>query len=80
MSNYRSPDVARLGAMRGMALRGVLARDVAGVTRGEVGRIRLPYAAWMTAGAAIHRAPARRMLLAQVVTALLIQALVISPW
>jgi hypothetical protein len=66
----------------GAALAGVLALDVSGVTRGEVERIWLPYAAWMTAGAAVYRVPAarRRMLLAQVATALLIQSLVKSPW
>jgi hypothetical protein len=50
------------------------------ITRGEVEWICLPYAAWVMAGAAIHRARAHRMLLAQVVTALLNQALVKSPW
>ena len=71
---------ARLGVLVGAVLLGVVALDVSGVTRGEVERIWLPYAAWMTAGAAVHPAPARRMLLAQIVTALLIQALVRSPW
>ena len=44
------------------------------VVSGRGGRIWLPYAARITAGAAIHRAPDRRRLLAPVVTALLIQA------
>jgi hypothetical protein len=71
-----------LGIIVAAALAGVLALDVSGVTRGEVERIWLPYAAWMTVGAAVYRGTAtrRRMLLAQVATALLIQALVKSPW
>jgi hypothetical protein len=69
----------RLGIIVGAALIGVLALDLSGVTRGEVERIWLPYAAWMTAGAAVHPVR-RRMLLAQVATAILIQALVKSPW
>jgi hypothetical protein len=68
-----------LGMLVGAAPAGVLAVDLAGVTRGEVERIWLPYAAWITA-AAVHRAPARGLLLAQAVTALLPQALVRSPW
>jgi hypothetical protein len=79
-SSHRPRETARLGFLLGAVLLGVLALDISGVTRGEVERIWLPYAAWMTAGAAIYRAPARRMLLAQVVTALLIEALVKSPW
>jgi hypothetical protein len=59
---------------------GVRALDLPGITRGEVKRIRLPYAAWMTATAAVCRPPARRVPLAQAVTAPLIQALVRSPW
>jgi hypothetical protein len=50
------------------------------VTRGEVERIRLPYAAWMTTAAAVYRPPASRIPLVQAVTALPIQALVRSPW
>jgi hypothetical protein len=74
------PPAGRLGLLIGAALIGVLALDISGVTRGEVERIWLPYAAWMSAGAAVYRTPARRMLIAQAVTALLIQALVRSPW
>jgi hypothetical protein len=78
----RRPDplTARLGFLLGAVFVGTLALDISGVTRGEVERIWLPYAAWMTVGAAVHRAPARRMLLAQVLVALLVQALVKSPW
>jgi hypothetical protein len=74
------PHVGRLGALIFAALLGILALDLSGVTRGEVERIWLPYAAWMTAAAAVHRAPARALLLAQAVIALLLQALVRSPW
>lgn len=74
------PHVGRLGALTFAALLGTLALDLSGVTRGEVERIWLPYAAWMTAAAAVHRAPARALLLAQAVIALLLQALVRSPW
>ncbi|WP_329249167.1 hypothetical protein OG417_02655 [Actinoallomurus sp. NBC_01490] len=69
-----------LGVLLAAALLGVLALDLSGVTRGEVERIWLPYAAWLTAAAAVYRPPARRALLVQAVTALLIQALVRSPW
>ncbi|WP_285629152.1 hypothetical protein [Actinoallomurus iriomotensis] len=68
------------GVLTAATLLGVLALDLSGVTRGEVERIWLPYAAWLTAAAAVHRPPARRALLLQAVTALLIQALVRSPW
>lgn len=70
----------KLGWLVAAALAGVLALDISGVTRGEVERIWLPYAAWMTIATAIYRAPARTMLLIQAVTALLIEALVRSPW
>jgi hypothetical protein len=61
------------------------AGDLPGITRGQVKRIWLPYAAWMTATATIRRPPvrrppARRVHRAQAVTAPLIQALVRSPW
>jgi methylthioxylose transferase len=69
-----------LGLLAAAALIGVLALDLSGVTRGEVERIWLPYAAWMTAAAAVYRPPARRALLVQAVIALLLQALVRSPW
>ncbi|WP_431899553.1 hypothetical protein [Nonomuraea sp. bgisy101] len=56
----------------------VLALDVSGVTRGEVERIWLPYAVWI--GLAAGMSSGRRWLAAQVVTGLLLQALVLSPW
>ena len=70
----------RLGLLVGAAFAGVLALDLSGVTRGEVERIWLPYAVWMAAAGAVYKTPARGLLLAQVATALLIQALVRSPW
>ncbi len=56
----------------------VLALDVSGVTRGEVERIWLPYTVWI--GLAAGMSSGRRWLAAQVVTGLLLQALVLSPW
>ncbi|MEV5570810.1 hypothetical protein AB0L06_12215 [Spirillospora sp. NPDC052269] len=58
----------------------VLSLDVAGVTKGEVERIWLPFAAWLLPAASVLRAPARGWLTAQVVVALLVQALVLSEW
>ncbi|MEV6981711.1 hypothetical protein AB0M95_10700 [Sphaerisporangium sp. NPDC051017] len=60
------------------ALVAVLALDVSGVTRGEVERIWVPFAVWI--GLAAAYAQGRRMLAAQVVTGLLLQGLVASPW
>jgi hypothetical protein len=40
----------------------------------------LPYAAWMLTAAATHRPPSRRWLTAQAMTAILVQALLHSPW
>jgi hypothetical protein len=60
---------------------GVIALDISGVTRGEVERIWLPYAAWMTATAAATPATKhRKLLIAQALTALIIEAVVSSPW
>ncbi|MEV5747884.1 hypothetical protein AB0L00_08700 [Actinoallomurus sp. NPDC052308] len=73
-------DDGRLGWPVAAALIGMVALDLSGVTRGEVERIWIPYAAWTTVACAVHRPPARTLLLAQAVTALLIQALVRSPW
>ncbi|WP_203985082.1 hypothetical protein [Sphaerisporangium rufum] len=56
----------------------VAALDVAGVTRGEVERIWLPYAVWV--GVAAGWAPGRRWWWAQVGWALLVQGVVVSPW
>ncbi|XRQ08983.1 hypothetical protein ACN3XK_72970, partial [Actinomadura welshii] len=71
---------AAVAALAAAALAGVLALDASGVTRGEVERIWVPYAAWLLAAAALHRPPARAWLAAQAATALAVQALVLSPW
>ncbi|MDN3358611.1 hypothetical protein [Actinomadura sp. DC4] len=62
------------------ALLGTIVLDLAGLTRGEVERIWVPYAAWLTAATALRPAPGRRWLAAQAVTAIVVQALVHSPW
>ncbi|MFC4588403.1 hypothetical protein [Sphaerisporangium corydalis] len=75
------PDLARrhgAAAVVAAALVAVLALDVSGVTRGEVERIWVPFAVWI--GLAAAYAPGRRTLAAQVVTGLLLQGLVLSPW
>lgn len=64
----------------GAALFGLLALDVSGVTRGEVERIWVPYAAWAVIASAWHEPPARRWLAAQAGLALAVQALVRSHW
>ncbi|TDC86019.1 hypothetical protein [Actinomadura sp. 7K507] len=64
----------------GAALVGVLALDVSGVTRGEVERIWVPYAAWVVIASAQHDPPARRWLAAQAGLTLTIQMLVHSHW
>ncbi|GAA4228219.1 glycosyltransferase family 39 protein [Actinomadura meridiana] len=64
----------------GAALLGTLALDLSGVTKGEVERIWIPYAVWIIPAAALHRPPARGWLAAQALTALALQALVLSPW
>ena len=64
----------------GAALVGLLALDLSGVTKGEVERIWVPYAAWVVVATAQHRPPARRWLVAQAALALAVQALVRSHW
>ncbi|MFI0352971.1 hypothetical protein [Actinomadura sp. 9N407] len=64
----------------GAALVGVFALDVSGVTRGEVERIWVPYAAWIVLTAAQHDPPARKWLAAQAVLALGVQTSVLSNW
>ncbi|GAA4238623.1 glycosyltransferase family 39 protein [Actinomadura meridiana] len=76
MFSRRSPLTWLVGA----ALAGVVALDVSGVTRGEVERIWIPYAAWIVLATAAHAPPARRWLAAQAALTLAIQALVLSPW
>ncbi|GLZ09521.1 membrane protein [Actinomadura sp. NBRC 104412] len=64
----------------GAALVGVAALDVSGVTRGEVERIWIPYAAWVVLAAGHHRPPARAWLSAQAALAVGLQMLVQSHW
>ncbi|MFB9191858.1 hypothetical protein ACFFWA_02680 [Actinomadura verrucosospora] len=71
---------AAVAALAGAALLGVLVLDVSGVTRGEVERIWVPFAAWLTVAVAVDRSRVRAWLAAQAVTALAVQALVLSPW
>ncbi len=62
-----------------LALVGVLAADVSGLSKAEVERIWLPFAIWLVAAAALL--PARRSwLIGQAVTALLINSLLLTAW
>jgi hypothetical protein len=72
----RMPGKVRL--LVAAALVAVLALDVSGVTRGEVERIWVPFALWISVAGGF--ACGRRWLVAQVVTGLLLQGLVASPW
>jgi hypothetical protein len=76
------PDRARavVALLAAAALAGTVALDLAGLTRGEVERIWVPYAAWLTVTTALRPSLGRRWLAAQAVTALVIQGLVHSPW
>jgi hypothetical protein len=67
-------------ALLAAALVGAVALDLAGLTRGEVERIWVPYAAWMLIAPAVHIPPGRRWLAAQTMTGILVQALIHSPW
>ncbi|NDU75362.1 hypothetical protein GWI34_22450 [Actinomadura sp. DSM 109109] len=71
---------AAVAVVAGAALLGVLVLDASGVTRGEVERIWVPFAAWLTVAAAVGRPRGRAWLAAQAATALTVQALVLSPW
>ncbi|QXJ19784.1 hypothetical protein AGRA3207_000376 [Actinomadura graeca] len=65
------------------ALAGILALDVSGVVKGEVERIWLPFAAWLPAAVPLGWPGGRAgrwWLAAQAVTALAVQALVLSEW
>lgn len=70
----------RLWVLVGAALVAVAALDLSGVTRGEVGRIWLPYMPWIVAATAALRPPGRGWLAAQAMVALLVQGLLNSPW
>jgi hypothetical protein len=71
---------AVIALLAAAALLGTIVLDLAGLTRGEVERIWVPYAAWLTIATALRPAPARRWLTAQAMTAIVVQALVHSPW
>ncbi len=71
---------ALVALLAAAALVGTITLDLAGLTRGEVERIWVPYAAWLTVTTALRPAPDRRWLTAQAVTAIVVQALVHSPW
>ncbi|WP_203887568.1 hypothetical protein [Planotetraspora kaengkrachanensis] len=80
------PIPARVRTVVAATLVAVAALDVSGVTRGEVERIWVPFAVWVSVaggfagGRAGGHAGDRRWLAAQVVTGLLLQGLVASPW
>jgi hypothetical protein len=76
------PDRARavIALLAAAALVGTVALGLAGLTRGEVERIWVPYAAWLTVATALRPPPGRRWLAAQAVTGIVIQGLVHSPW
>ena len=76
------PERARAVAalLAGAALVGAATLDLAGLTRGEVERIWVPYAAWLTVAVALRPASGRRWLAAQAATGILVQALIHSPW
>lgn len=76
----RASGAGALGLLVAAALAGMAALDLSGVTRGEVERIWIPYAAWVVAANAVHRKHIRTLLSVQVVAALVIEALVRSPW
>jgi hypothetical protein len=71
---------AAVALLVGAALVGTVALDLVGLTRGEVERIWVPYAAWLTAATALRPPSGRRWLTAQAMTAILLEALVHSPW
>jgi hypothetical protein len=72
--------LAGAAALGTAALVALVLLDLSGVTRGEVERIWLPYAAWVVAVSAYHRPPARGPLAAQVIVGVALQAFVGSMW
>ncbi|MBW8486880.1 hypothetical protein [Actinomadura parmotrematis] len=78
----RMPPEAPVALLAAAALVGVLALDLSGVTRGEVERIWVPFAAWLLPLAALtpSRIGTRPWLAAQAATAIALQALVHSHW
>ncbi len=62
-----------------LALVGVIAADLSGLSKAEVERIWLPFAIWLVAAAALL--PGRRTwLIGQAITALLINSLLLTAW
>ena len=63
------------------ALSAILAADLSGLSKAEVERIWLPFAVWLTAGAALLPAPTRRFwLIAQAVIPLLVNHVLLTTW
>jgi hypothetical protein len=63
------------------ALSAILAADLSGLSKAEVERIWLPFAVWLTAGAALLPTPTRRFwLIVQAATALLVNHLLLTTW
>ena len=63
------------------ALLAILAADLSGLSKAEVERIWLPFAVWLTAGAALIPQPTRRFwLIVQAGIALLINHLLLTTW
>jgi len=74
------PDVLKMLAWTA-ALLAILAADLCGLSKAEVERIWLPFAAWLPAGAALLPPPARRFwLLVQAAVALLVNHLLLTTW
>jgi hypothetical protein len=72
---------ARLWLLPGAALLGILAADVSGLSKAEVERIWLPYAIWLLVGTAwLPERYRRGWLVAQAVTALVINHLLLTDW
>jgi hypothetical protein len=85
---------ARLGAVRRWpsavpvaallpvaAAAAIVAADLSGLSKAEVERIWLPFAVWLTAGAALLPVPGRRgWLIGQAITALLVNHLLLTSW
>jgi hypothetical protein len=80
MSWTESSSRASLALVFG-ALLAVGVATLGGLSKGEVERIWLPFALWtMVACSAIPRPRAQTWLIAQAVTALLLQHLLVAPW
>lgn len=80
----RSGVTARVPAAAGLVLAAaaaILVADLSGLSKAETERIWLPFSVWLVAGAALLPIESRRFwLVAQAVTALLVNHLVSTPW